>query len=159
MNGLMTSLGGKYISISLPTLPDALGYKQMILPVRIVGWLIFSIWYAWLLRRLSHKNRNTLILATGLGIMVFLLLGTGWVHRWYYLWPLTIMITIPDNPWTKAILGQSMLLLLSYTLVLACSGNVSNSLTYLSACVPLLVLGISRYYQRNHNWQYSSKTL
>lgn len=155
--GLQTTLSG-YISNSLATIPYAMGYEQLINPVRFAGILIYILCYIWLLQKSRTGKRDTLILAMGFGFLTYYFFGATVVHRWYYLWPLALMASVPNTPWTKAILAQSMLLLLSYTFVLALGeGNVSNACTYLSAWVPLLVLGISRYCQRNHNRQFSSK--
>lgn len=135
-----------FISNSLSSLPYALGYKEMIRPVHIAGVLVFFLWYAWLLWGINFGKGNEVILAVGLGYIAFFLFGGIMVHRWYYIWPLAIMAPLPDNHWTKVVIGQTMLLLLSYSLMLVYGdGEASNSLTYLIAWAPLLTLAIFRY--------------
>lgn len=155
-HGLRVTLGG-YISNSLPSLPYVLGYKQLIKPVHLLGMLAFFLWYTWLLQRLSRENRDALILATGLGFVSYFLLGAYVVQRWYYLWPLAVLVTVPDSPWTKAILGQSVLMLLSYTFYMAFGeGKINLSCTYLLAWMPIIILGVWQY--RQHSSKLAKKS-
>lgn len=157
LNGLWTTLGG-YISNSLPTIPYALDYTQFIRPFSIFGLLVFCLLYLKLFLGMNSENNETLIITIGLSFMIYYLLGASVVHRWYYLWPLAIMVTLPCHPWTKVVIGQTILLLFSYILYLAFGeGEISNSCTYLLSWVPVIVLLI--YSVKRKSLPFSSKSI
>lgn len=150
LNGLWTTLGG-YISNSLPTIPYAFNYTQLIRPFRIFGLLAFCLWYLKLLLGMGSRNNEVLIITICLGFIVYYLLGASVVHRWYYLWPMAIIAILPHHPWTKVVIGQTILLLLSYTLYLAFGeGAISNSCTYLLTWIPIILLLI--YNSKSNNY-------
>ena len=143
--GVRITTGG-YISNSLPTLFYAFGYKNLIHLVHMFGLIVFSLCYIALLWRIKSGNNKNLIISIGLGFVGYYLLGAGVIHNWYYLWPLAVMSTLPCNLLTKAVIGQTILLLPSYGIFLALGeGGLSNAYTYLLACFPLITLGLLHF--------------
>jgi hypothetical protein len=144
LNGLRNPLQG-LISNSLVSIPYALGYDHLIIPVRIMGLLIFGFLYISFLKKSQIVNNESLLILIGLGFVAYYLFGAYVVHRWYFLWPLAIMAAVPDNPWTKVIIGQSSLMLISYSLFLVFGEEIITiALTYLLTLVPILLIGITK---------------
>lgn len=154
LKGLLGSLNNPlqgFISNSISTLPYALGLYQLILPVRIMGLLIFAFLFIILLRKSQDANKETLIIMIGLGFVIYYLFGAYTVLRWYFLWPLALMAVVPESLWTKSIIGQSVLMLISYTLYFIFGeGEATNAFTYLLIWAPLIYIwGLRKTLNRN----------
>lgn len=149
LNGLKNPLQG-FISNSLVSIPYALGCDYLITPVRIIGLFIFGFFYIYLLKNSQVASNDSLIIIIGLGFVNYYLFGAYVVHRWYFIWPLAIMANITESTWTKAIIGQSLLMFISYTHILVFGETKEyNAFTYLLAWIPLMYLWISRKKQIN----------
>ena len=145
LSGLLTTTGG-YNSNSLPNFIYAISNINLVYPFRIIALIAFCFWYLYLLLNIRRESCEAMIISIGLGFLVFYLLGASVVHRWYYLWPLAVVSTIPSSPWTKVIIGQTMLLLPSYALTLAFGeSNLSNACTYVLTWIPLIILTILHF--------------
>lgn len=145
LSGLLTTTGG-YNSNSLTNFIYAIGDINLVYPFRIIALIVFCFWYIYLLLNIRSESREAMIIFIGLGFLVFYLLGASVVHRWYYLWPLAVVSTIPYSPWTKVIIGQTILLLPSYALTLAFGeSNFSNACTYVLTWIPLIILGMLHF--------------
>gem|GEM_PF-5928843 len=142
--GLLTTVGG-YYSNSLPVLPYFLGYpKELVGSFHRAGLLAFILCYNLLLYRAGRGSRDTLLVASGLGFIAYFLLGAGVVHRWYYLWPLALMVAVPCSPWTRMVVWQTLLLVLSYTLLFALKGRVIDLFTYFLVLAPVIIMVVRR---------------
>lgn len=144
-NVASTATGG-FINFSFASLAYALGGAYMVLPARAIGLIIFFFWSYTLLRKQSGENISTLNITTGLVFLAYLLFGAYMVHRWYYLWPLALVSVTPNNPWAKAVVIQTIILLPCYTLTLAFGEiNIDKSVTYTLSLLPVLVTGLRQY--------------
>ncbi|HHW40820.1 MAG TPA: DUF2029 domain-containing protein [Syntrophomonadaceae bacterium] len=142
--GLLTTVGG-YYSNSLPVLPYFLGYpKELVGGFHLAGLLAFILCYILLLYWTGRGSRDTLPVASGLGFIAYFLLGAGVVHRWYYLWPLALMVAVPQSPWTRMVVRQTLLLVLSYTLLFALKGRVIDLFTYFLVLAPVTIMAVRR---------------
>lgn len=140
-----TATGG-FLNFSFASLAYALGGEKIVLPFRALGLIIFFLWCYILLRKQVTEKTNTLNIAIGLSFIAYFLFGAYMVHRWYYLWPLAATTVTPNNPWTKAIIIQTIILLPCYTLTLAFGEvNIDKSITYSLSLLPVLVTGLLQY--------------
>ena len=143
MSGVIHLSTGGILNFSFTSLAYALAGEKIVPYAHSIGLIVFVLWYYILLRKLCMGNNETLNITIGIGIIAYLLFGAFMVHRWYYLWPLAIMVTSPSNPWTKAVTAQTIVLLPCYTLTLAFGEvNVDKSITYVLSLLPVLVIGL-----------------
>jgi hypothetical protein len=142
---MQTSTFG-FINFSFPSLFYTLAGENIVPYARAVGLIIFFSWSYVLLRKQGRDNLDTLNITIGLGFLAYLLFGAYMVHRWYYLWPLALTAASPNNPWTKAVVIQTIILLPCYTLTLAFGEvNIDKSITYILSLLPVLATGLLQY--------------
>jgi len=157
--GLVTGLGlatdrGNFLSNSLPVLPYVLGHQELIQPIHWAGLVVFVFCYIVLLWQSTDEKWVGLFIGIGLGYVAYYLFGAIMVHRWYYLWPLAIMLCVPDNPWTKAVCYQTVLLMLADILFLALNESpVAEYCTYLISWIPFIILGAYLYRNKSNMLQ------
>ncbi len=158
INALRNPLSG-FISNSIVTIPHTFGLDQLEMPVRNIGLIIFGFLYIFLLRKSQTVNTESFLILVGLGFMAYYLFGAYVVHRWYYLWPLAIMAAVPDSLWTRVIIGQTLLMLISYNLILVFGEkNEVNAITYMLNWLPLIHLWMSN--KNDHGfWEFNGSSL
>lgn len=145
--GLGITVGG-YLSNSLPILPLFLGYPKLVPGFHLLGLLLFLVCYLYLVYKTGEGDWENLLLFSGLGFLSYFFLGAMVVHRWYYLWPLALMVTVPHNIMTRVVLCQTLLLMFSYILLLAMAGRAIDFYTYLMLWVPALaIVALWRYFK------------
>jgi Gpi18-like mannosyltransferase len=145
---LQTSTFG-FINFSFPALFYTIAGGNVVPIARAFGLIIFFSWSYVLLRRQISGKSLSLNITIGLCFTAYLLFGAYMVHRWYYLWPLALTASTPNNPWTKAVLAQTIILLPCYTLTLAFGEvNIDKSVTYILSLLPVIVTGLLQYYHR-----------
>lgn len=139
----LSTLG--FINFSFSSLFYAIAGENIVPYSRAVGLIIFFLWY-YILFRKQCKSLVTLNITIGLGFIAYLLFGAYMVHRWYYLWPLALMVTSPHNPWAKAIVTQTIILLPCYTFTLIFGEvNFDKSITYTLSLLPIVITGLKQY--------------
>lgn len=144
--GIKNASGGIYTN-TLPVILFNMGFKQMPVSVRIGSIIIFICSYAYLLKRSGNGNYSTLFIGIGLSFITYFLTVATAVHQWYYLWPLALMVLVPASPWTKLIVYQTLLLLLSYIIKINFwpVSTIYGPYTYLISLAPVIVFLIINY--------------
>jgi alpha-1,6-mannosyltransferase len=144
--GLGNTVDG-YLSNSLPILPAFFGYRSLSASFNLFGIVLFIPCYLYLVYLSGKSNWRTLIIASGLGFLAYFALGAVVVHTWYFIMPLALMVTVPDSFWTRTVIWQTLLLFVSYILLLGLRGMVIDFYTYLIVWLPTLVMAGFWYYR------------
>jgi hypothetical protein len=144
--GLGNTVDG-YLSNSLPILPAFFGYRSLSASFNLFGIVLFIPCYLYLVYLSGKSNWRTLIIASGLGFLAYFALGAVVVHTWYFIMPLALMATVPDSFWTRTVIWQTLLLFVSYILLLALRGMAIDFYTYLIVWLPTLVMAGFWYYR------------
>lgn len=128
-----------YISNSILSVPYLHYSPSLIQTTHLLGLIGFVFCYVYVLRTSGSRSWERLPAAVGLGYIAYFLLGAAVVHRWYYLWPLALLAVIPAGAWTKVIVVQTLLLMLSYSLLITVGETALVSYcTYLLALLPVI---------------------